>query len=142
MTNTDKGAVVLRREVKFTPAYDKRSADPKKNYGIHCVDLWMYLHGPKGTVQFMVFTGWDLPHVQREHGPREPNPADLGYHSHEPMYEGQEPMHSDCHVLGGKCYYDGSGLSAEPVFEVLLREGSDGVWCELERYYDEVFGHD
>jgi hypothetical protein len=45
-----------------------------------------------------------------------------------------------CEVLGGgPCYYDGSTLNAEPVFEVLLREGSKGVWRELRKYYDSVF---
>jgi hypothetical protein len=96
-----------------------------------------------------------------------PMPVDLGYHSPKPMYEGQEPMrhiykfpkfptnfetweggepgvYGDpviCPYLDGDvpCYYDGSGLNAEPVFERLLREGSDGVWAVLEEYYEQVF---
>lgn len=50
-------------------------------------------------------------------------------------------MSGECkHVKGGKCYYDGSGLNADRVFEILRREGSDGVWRELEEYYTETFG--
>jgi hypothetical protein len=55
------------------------------------------------------------------------------------MWDGQEPISDDCDILGGKCYYDGSGLNAEPVYELLLREGSDGVWKSLGEYYNECF---
>lgn len=34
---------------------------------------------------------------------------------------------------------DGSTLNAEPVFEILLKEGSAGVWRELREYYDRTF---
>lgn len=100
----------------------------------------------------------------------EPMPADLGYHSPKPMYEGQLPMGAEkfdfdhketlkgaagdiqiptrvltgtftpCQYLDGKpCYYDGSGLNAERIYEVLVAEGSAGVWRELRAYYDETF---
>jgi hypothetical protein len=171
----------FRKEITFSPAFDKRDPDPQKNYGVHGVEMRWLLHGPDGVVQFLVFTGWNLPHVTKEmderllakqrpkrvlksvksdrplsaklldelegRGPgieavdlriRRPMPADLGYHSWMPRYEGQSAM--DCHLSpNGICYYDGSGLNAEPIFSVLLREGSDGVWRELEKYYASVF---
>lgn len=97
---------------QFTPAYDERDPDPKKNFGFHGVSLRMVLKGPKGAVQFVVFTGWQLPHVQEELDRKtllrialdradgqmqldsfyHPMPADLGFHSPKPMYEGQLPM--------------------------------------------------
>ena len=42
----------MEREIKFLPAYDERN-NPKGNYGIHGVDLRMYLKGELGTVQFV-----------------------------------------------------------------------------------------
>lgn len=167
----------FKREIVFRPAFDKRSDDPAKNYGIHGVELAFYLIGDDGAVQFVVYTNWQLPHITEEHSKLfddhilcRPMPADLGYHSPKPMYEGQEPIGSKrfywrdptkeerkfrfapvpdseptgtftpCDLLGGKpCYYDGSGLNAEPVFEILLKEGSPGVWKELERYYADTF---
>ena len=133
----------LRREVLFNPAFDKRDPNPSKNYGIHGVDMRMYLIGELGAVQFVLFTEWHLPHVQKElnaklHA-RGPVPADLGYHSKTPRYEGQEVSHN-CDLLRCSCYYDGSGLNADPIFEILLREGSEGVWRALENYYIEIFG--
>ena len=69
-----------------------------------------------------------------------PMPVDLGYHSPKPRYEGQTCVTESCKYLDGKpCYYDGSGLAAEKVYETLLREGSDGVWKKLEEYYARTF---
>ena len=66
--------------------------------------------------------------------------SSLGYHSLTPTYEGQSICTESCEYLDGKpCYYDRSGLNAESIYEVLLNEGSDGVWRELEKYYNELF---
>ncbi len=138
---------MLERIVKFYPAFDKRDPNPTKNYGIHCVDLLMLVKGDAGAVQFKLFTGWYLPHVMKEQEARRdhlfcaPLPADLGYHSLLPHYEGHEPFGCEW-VETGQCYYDGSGLNAERIFQVLLVEGSDGVWRELEQYYRYTFNQE
>lgn len=145
------GGARLERRIEFTAAYDKRSTDPKKNYGIHGCDMRWYLIGPDVAIQFVVYTNWHLPHVTREqmsrpydatggdpHWMERPLPADIGYHSRKPAYEGQSVTREDCHVLGGPCYYDGSSLQAEAVFRILLAEGSDGVWREMERRYADM----
>jgi hypothetical protein len=170
----------FERIVEMQPAFDKRDPDPRKNYGIHGVTLRMILKGAEGAVQFVLYTNWQLPHVMEEQLARgdhlfcEPLPADLGYHSPRPMYEGHEPMGAKrtkfidndgrfdevyplntldkiieseptgtfdpCPYLDGKpCYYDGSGLQAERIYNVLLAEGSDGVWRALEEYYRSTF---
>ena len=143
----------MEKLIKFYPALDKRSSNPSKNYGIHGVELRMILKGDKGAAQFVLYTNWQLPHVQRELNRKatgkdeeyieailNPMPADLGYHSPAPLYEGQDICTESCEYLDGKpCYYDGSGLNAERIYEVLLREGSDGVWRELEEYYKDLF---
>lgn len=134
------------REVEFTPAFDKRDSDPKKNYGIGGVDIRFLLKGKEGAIQFRLSTGWNLPHVKAEHKGRHtvcelyPMPTDLGYHSLKPMYNDHSPLTDECGVLDGKpCYYDGSGLAAERVFDVLVSEGHGGVWRELEDYYVKQF---
>lgn len=138
------------KEIVMKPAFDKRHADPNKNCGIHGVNLTMFLTGELGAVQFVVYTSWQLPHVQKEFDDKplgnipymfhKPMAADVGYHSPKPIYDGQISLTDSCSVLDGKpCYYDGSGLHAEKMFEVLLREGSEGVWKKLEEYYNEVF---
>lgn len=140
------------------PAFDRRNPDPEKNYGVHGCELRMVLKGPKGAVQFVLLTNWQLPHVTEDVLKKSvdkpmkeidlkvrflPLPADLGYHSMAPMWEDEKPSHEACPYLDGKpCYYDGSGLNAERVYEILLIEGSEGVWRYLENYYYDTFEDD
>lgn len=148
----------MEQIVRVTPAWDKRDPDPRKNYGIHGVDLVFILKGDKGAVQFGLSTGWLLPetiglsgdthetlynynrmlHAAGRSADLYPMPYDLGYHSPKPMYEGQPSLDCDL-VPEGRCYYDGSGLNAYNAFAVMLREGGDGLWKYLEEYYKELF---
>lgn len=138
----------FKREIVFRPAYDKTN-DPSGNYGVHGAELAFYLHGPEGVVQFLIYTNWHLKHVQESLDARmdsrfphlscHPMPADLGYHSPKPHYEGQTMMRGDCPILNGPCYYDGSTLNAEPVYWKLVGEGEEAMWKELEDYYQQVF---
>lgn len=146
----------FERKIVFSPAFDKRDPDPKKNYGIHGVTMHWYLKGDKGVIQFVIYTNWQLPHVWKEQDQKpcdpdpdyrhfmcRPMPADIGYHSPKPMYEGQEPIRVSCDVLDGKtCYYDGSSLNADPIFDLLVKEGGEAVWKEMERYYHQTFEED
>ncbi len=136
----------MKQIIELTPAFDKRHSDPSKNYGIHGVDLRMILQGKLGAVQFVLYTNWQLPHVTAEQNNRkghlfcQPLPADLGYHAPTPQHEGQ-PSQPNCPYLDGQpCYYDGSGLQAEAVYQTLLTEGSEGVWNVLKQKYKSLFG--
>lgn len=137
----------MERLIQFVPAWDRRSADPSKDYGVHGVELRFVLKGEKGAVQFVLYTNWQLPHVReeldrknRDHFFCRPQPADLGYHSPVPLHEWQSPCNDSCEYLDGKpCYYDGSSLNAMPVYGRLLREGDEGVWNALEDYYHSIF---
>ena len=46
----------MHRRIEFAPAYDKRHPDPQKNYGIHGVEMRWLLEGPRGVIQFLVYT--------------------------------------------------------------------------------------
>lgn len=148
----------LQRIVEFFPAWDKRHSQPSKNYGIHGAELLMLVLGDKGAIQFRVSTKWHLPAVQKELDQRtlaksmtagldkfdisatyHPMATDLGYHSKLPMYEDQEVVDTDCKWTGGPCYYDGSGLNADPVLKLLIGQGSDAVWKRLEEEYTYRF---
>jgi hypothetical protein len=110
--------MALEREFKVQPAAEGR-------HGTRF--LWL-LKGPDLVVQFL---------LRMDHeGKLEP--WDLGFHcSFDP---GWSTEMDDCDVLpGGKCWYDGSSLNADPVFDRLCREGLDGLWAELEDYYDGLF---
>lgn len=136
---------MFERIVTVSPAYDKRNADPNKDYGIGACKITFILKGPKGAIQFVVGTNWYLPHIQRrdrdwqhEHDTRfdniTPGGWDIGYHSPEPMYEGQAPM-GDCSILGRLCYYDGSSLQASEMIPDFIAGGTDWLWPRLEERY-------
>ncbi len=138
----------FERSIVFNPAFDKRHDDPKKNYGINGVEIYFYLKGTYGVIQFALNTGWQLPEVQKEYKadprmnyPFAPMAMDLGYHSYVPMHEGHAPLTLECPLLEGeKCFYDGSGLQAMRIFDILIEKGEDAVWKELEEYYESRFG--
>lgn len=125
----------MEKIIKFIPGYDKRSDDPKQNFGIHGVNLLFVLKGEEGAVTFTIYTNW-MPKSCRV--ALLPMPADLGYHSKVPSYEGQCHFEK-CDWLNGECYYDGSTLNAEPIFELLVDKGEEAVWEALEQYYKDVF---
>jgi len=153
----------FEQQVLFSAAFDERSHDPRKNYGVHGFEIRLILKGPQGAVDLRINTGWLLPEtigVKPEnqggyplldygkflcsyygHGQLSyPSPRDLGYHSPKPRYEGQELATEDCQwVEGGRCYSDASGLQGWEPFDQLLRSG-DEVWNWLIRYYTELFG--
>src|SRR5690554_1678397 len=70
----------LEQLVTFEPAWDKRDPNPAKNYGVHGVELRMVLKGEKGAVQFVLYTGWQLPHVTKENDERILQRARRGAH--------------------------------------------------------------
>ena len=112
------------------------------SHGRHGLNIRWLLIGCKGAVQFLLYTGWlpepddpSLQPISGATGSLYPLPADLGYHALEPQYEDQEQM--ECHVLlGGFCYYDGSGLNAKDAFRALCNGGEDALWSFLEGYYE------
>jgi len=135
----------LERIVEFTAAYDKRSTDPTKNYGVHGVNMRLILKGPRGAVHFLLHTNWHLPHLAKEWQDHphffKPNPAEVGYHSPVPLNEAQtEPSAATCDYLdGAPCYCGGSALAANDAFAALVERGSAGIWGYLEDYYHRTF---
>lgn len=129
--------------------FDRRHSDPSKNYGIHGLDVYFILKGEKGAAQFAVNFPVFLPHVEREHEGKFPKirkeilGIDVGYHSPVPTFEGQNAMRGDCDVIGGKCYYDGSGLRADDwvqeLFSVRGEHIDKLVWKKLEEEYADRF---
>jgi hypothetical protein len=141
----------LERAVVFQPGYSgDRTADPRHSYGVHGMEITWFLRGPAGAVQFQIFTNWVPGELSPGHGlppagrrferlPFEHYPmgTDLGYHSPVPHYE-EQPGRDDCHILAGRCYYDGSGLAADRLVKEFVVKGEPAVWAELESYYAET----
>ncbi len=136
----------LEKITKVRLPFDMRSEDPSKNYGIHGLDVWFILKGPKGAVQFAVSLPVYLPHVELERRTWSYEPRiigiDVGYHSPVPRYDDQPSM--ECELLpGGKCYYDGSSLAADRwvqvIFSIRGEHPEPTLWRMLEQKYKEEF---
>lgn len=96
-----------------------------------------YLRGPKGAVQFLVFVS---PQSETDAFVYSLFPADVGYHSFVPIYEGMTGT-KDCMVLeGAECFYEGSGLRAIEVFPKILEGGENFLREFLEEEYKRIFG--
>lgn len=130
--------------VEVQPAFDRLA----EGYGIGSCRIRFVLKGPKGAVQFLIGTDWYVPSA-REHLAnfptsrldlqRKPDGWDVGYHSPEPMYEGQGAM--KCELMpGGECYYDGSSLRADEWVENFVAGGTSWLWPKLEEEYHSLFG--
>lgn len=130
------------RRTIWAPAFDRRSDDPKKDYGIHGMEIKFLLIEDHKAVQFVIYTSWMLPHVTKEHEQRgyHPSPmgADLGYHSPHPQYE-DHTITKNCEWTDGDCYYDGSSLRAQELFEKFIAEGEEYMWQQLEEEWDYHF---
>ena len=124
----------LRHDIRFRVAFDKRSPEPNKNYGIGDMHIIFLVIGPKGAVQWLIGTGWYVDSACKHlmgfarnslTDQRRPNGWDLGYHSKEPKYEDQSPM-DQCDICE-PCYYDGSSLNAELPIEAFaeFKAGAD-----------------
>ena len=135
----------MERITQFSPAWDRSDPDPKKNQGIHSVELRMVLKGELGAVQFLLYTGWYLKKNQ-EHLKKTlpdrlsdmyPLPADLGYHSPKPMYEGHEAMGSSSFDWDNK---EEVGTPDNPLQLPLLKPTGTFTPCEYldgkPCYYD------
>ena len=111
-----------------------------KSHGRHGVDLLFLLSRNNRVIQFLVFTHWSPDCMEKGlfRDAINPMPADLGYHSPTPLYEGQTSG-DDCPWIKGDCYYDGSGLNAERPFGIFLTEGEEAMWEYLEGYWTDLF---
>lgn len=137
--------------IKFECKFDSDRCKPGEggSHGVHGLTIRFYLKGEEGAVQFVLYTGWMPQHHEKDRiGYRNLDldtkfpamPADLGYHSKKPMYEGQEPLQDSCELTDGEpCYYDGSGLNANDAMYALVNGGEDALWEFLESYYQCVF---
>lgn len=142
----------LIKKMEIEPAWDKRNPDPSKNYGINCAMLKMSITGDKGALEFQMFTGFHLPHNEKELLERckikssliklyfTPNARHLVFHYREPGAGHMSESIDSCSFLGGApCYGDYSDEYAEILTKTLIEEGSEKVWKIMETIYEVGF---
>lgn len=130
----------LAQTIKILPGWDKRAT----NESYHGCEVVFILRGDKGVLTFAVVTDWAPMAVQQQHmnGVQrtnvigiQPKPIDVVWHSPTPPDLPYKPMHTDCPYLDGDCYAAISKREAEALRDVLIREGSVGVWRAMGQLY-------
>lgn len=140
--------------INFECVHDSPRCKPNEggSHGVHGLQIRFVVKGEEGAVQFLLFTSWIPRHEDAtscglyvsnwgygHNSALNTLPADLGYHSRTPMYEGHESRHNCEHLDGAPCYYDGSGLNAQEAMYTLVNGGGDALWTYLEHYYAYIF---
>ena len=136
----------ITREIHLSAAYDKRSPDPSKNYGIHGCE-WQFIVRRNGNaiVWQIMSTDWYLPHVRKEleaKSLRKDLPdglGDVGYHSKIKFYE-EQPSNEHCYATNGPCYYNGACLQSNELFDKAVADPAI-IWPELEKWLVELEQH-
>lgn len=133
----------LTREVRFDAAWDHRD---RPGSGQHGVEAWFFVRGREGAVTLCVYTGWALSLGAKATFPRDPpiahEPIAAAFTRHSPVPLGQDDdTHEACEALGSRaCWFESRSYSqADELFRLLVREGSDGLWREMEAHYREAF---
>lgn len=152
----------------FRPAFDRTDPNPKKNYGVGCLDIRFLVEGEKGMVEFQLLTNWYQEHVMKRRMDSlrkdilsgkedflvrrftEPFPADICYFSPTRISEDDSEWLDGVRYFrdGAPCYYgykysDENGFVAKDVaFRLLVDYGDEALWKYLEEYYVEVFGEE
>ena len=120
----------FEKEIQFIPQ-SKNSKDSSQ--------IRFLLKGEEGIVQFFMTTGWrtdETKETKAKISHLYPMAFYLGFHAKEKIFDYLEPR--DCDLLG-ICYYDGLHLNAIYLPRILIEDGHEAVWKELENYYMEIF---
>jgi len=133
--------IQFERTIDIMPGYDKRSQDE----GVHGCEIIFVLRGPHGVVTFACFTDW-FPKITQEDATRglgfrrlttgvQPTPLEFAFHSPRLTDTVRSDKRTDCPYLPRSCHSSYSPNTAAFLRDLLLSNGSIGVWLELERRY-------
>lgn len=142
---TEKLENGITRALDMYPAYDKRSPEPSKNYGIHGMDLIFSVKRESIAVTWRLFSNWHLPHVRKEAEEKwsrfmllADGLGSIDYHSPTPAYPDHYKIEK-CEYTNGVCYGDGSGLASYKLFDKMLLAPEE-IWKTLEEWLVRMEG--
>lgn len=131
---------VLERRVQFRPGFDKR--DTPENHGIFGGALWFTVVGPMGAVSFELHTDWYPPSVPQHLWQAmafRPYPKAAHVSWHTPVPAGTPDAVSCEYSETDYCLPETAYHYADRHRELLLNEGSEAMWAQLEQDYRKEF---
>jgi hypothetical protein len=126
----------FEREIRIT------HATPGNRWG--AANIWFNLKGKRGAVAACFRTNWILVNLNGTPTGATTNESalkitSLAFHSFKPTSAtSTEPINTHCEFLGSKpCYVEHLDhlREANTLENILLTEGSEGVWTDLEKIY-------
>lgn len=140
--------IKLDCEIRISPAFDKRSKTPGKNYGIHACEIWFIVKGKKGALTLHFGTNWYLKSTIDSYKNRECNNKYINLENGDSLYPPLKVWSLDyhkptkektgylCEFIGNRrCKTDGSYCYAEKYDAILREKGSEGVFKEMKKDY-------
>jgi hypothetical protein len=131
----------LSQTIKVIAGWDHRP----QGESYHGCELVFILRGEKGVLTFAFVTDWAPMAVQQQYmnGVQrtnvigvQPKPIDVVFHSPTPPALPHQAQREDCpYIEGGICYAAVSKREAEALRDVMLKEGSIGVWRCMGQLY-------
>lgn len=144
----------VTRSVKVHPSYHRCDPDPHQNYGIGSATAVFTLQKDGSAIEFEVLTGWIMPLEDfRAANPDCNHPRHGGEPPSSPAMAARVMYHfngdpgdamdgpSDCSYTDtGTCWSDGGYAIGDPLFRLLVVEGSDAMYAEMEKMLDDRSG--
>jgi len=129
----------MKREIKFTPAYDKTQEKP--NYDGMVITF--IVRGAQGAVVFSFHSGLMLAATRKWLGAYQSHPygTELNAHSFKP-HEGSELTERHCSLIDAPACHSSvlsSSATGRELAEKLISEGDAPIWAALEKEYQELF---
>jgi len=133
---------VFEHRVVVYPAWDKRNE--KGGYGQHCAEIHFVVRYRNKELGFAVYTGWyveaaNYPLSNKETSMGEVHGASLYAHSKSP-FRGAIKRNDYCDVFKSNCCYENAlTFITEDLLKILILEGSEKLFEELEKRYVKFF---
>lgn len=136
----------FKKTIEIYPGYDRRAAAG----GVHGAEVVFALQGKHGAVTLAVQTNWIPKAAADEQALKSPSrvvetgvtPRSLDYtfHFDRALFKAQQLQHTVCPYMpeGVECYSMRDSALALKLRDVLLREGSTGVWKHLTKEYNNA----
>lgn len=133
---------VFEHRTVVYPAWDKRGE--KEGYGQHCAEIHFVVRYRNKEMGFSVYTGWyvdaaNVPYKDRETSNGGVHGASLYAHSKSP-FRGAIRRNEYCDVFQSNCCYENAlTFITEDLLKILILEGSEKLFEELEKRYVQFF---
>lgn len=133
----------VERIIQMVPAWDKTPKAPgEPNYGIHGMEqFWVVRRGPY-AIHWRMMLPWYLSQNRQGVGVRTSwdydGIGDIGTHGPNALNAACDYGNGTCPYIERECFGHSNALASNALFDVLVRDGAEAVWQQLEKRLDAL----